>query len=298
MKIIQHRKIFYIFSAILILVSIAALSLWRLNVGIDFTGGTLMEVRFLNERPSNDQIRQRLSSIDLGNLTLQTTENNGLILRFKEVGEAAHLEIIQALAGQDVPPAEVLEEERFDSIGPAIGQELKRKTYWAIGLSLIGILIFIALAFRKVSKPVASWKYGLAAIIALAHDILIVVGVFAVLGRFLNVEIDLAFVAALLTILGYSVNDTIVVFDRIRENLKHSSWDGFEETLNASVNQTMTRSINTSLTTLFVLGAVFLFGGTTIKFFILALIIGIVSGTYSSIFLATPFLLWWIKKRR
>lgn len=298
MQIIQHRKIFYIFSGMLMLASIIALSLWRLNFGIDFTGGTLMEVRFLNERPSNDQIRQRLSSIDLGNLTLQTTENNGLILRFKEVGEAAHLEIIQALAGQDVPPAEVLEEERFDSIGPAIGQELKRKTYWAIGLSLIGILIFIALAFRKVSKPVASWKYGLAAIIALAHDILIVVGVFAVLGRFLNVEIDLAFVAALLTILGYSVNDTIVVFDRIRENLKYSSWDGFEETLNASINQTMTRSINTSLTTLFVLGAVFLFGGTTIKFFILALIIGIVSGTYSSIFLATPFLLWWIKKRR
>lgn len=297
MKIIQHRKIFYTFSGILILASVAALSLWRLNFGIDFTGGTLMEVRFFNERPSNDEVRNRLSSIDLGNLILQPTENNGLILRFKEVGEATHLEIMQALAGQDMPPAEVLEEQRFDSIGPAIGQELKRKAYWAIGLALVSILIYIAWAFRKVSKPVASWKYGLSAILALAHDILIVLGIFAVLGRFYRIEIDLPFIAALLTILGYSVNDTIVVFDRIRENLKHSSWDDFEQTLNTSVNQTLTRSINTSLTTLFVLGAIFLFGGVTIKYFILALIIGIVSGTYSSIFLATPFLLWWIRKK-
>lgn len=297
MKIIKYRKIFYIFSGTLVAASILALILWQLNFGIDFTGGTIMEVNFLAERPNNDQIKEKLKDVDLGNVVLQPTQDKGLILRFKNVDETVHQEILKKLAG-DQTPDKILEETRFDSIGPAIGRELKVKAYWAIGLSLVSILIYIAWAFRKVSRPVASWKYGLAAILALFHDLLITIGVFSVLGHFLNVEVDLTFVAALLTILGYSINDTIVVFDRIRENLKYSSWDDFEKTLDFSVNQTMARSINTTLTTLMPLFALYFIGGTTLHWFALALIIGITLGAYSSIFQATPFLLWWIKKKK
>ena len=187
-----------------------------------------------------------------------------------------------------------IEELRFDSVGPSIGQELKRKSLYAIITVLIAIVLYIAWAFRKVSKPVASWKYGMTAIIALFHDVMIVLGVFAVLGRFLDMEINTAFVAAILTVLGYSVNDTIVVFDRIRENLPRSDED-FESTVNISVNQTLRRSINTSLTTLLVLLSIFFFGGTTIRDFVLALSIGVFIGTYSSIFLASPVLVVWEK---
>lgn len=296
MKIIRYRKIFYVFSGTLVLMSIVSLILWQLNFGIDFTGGTLMEVNFIAERPSNDQVREKLKDLNLGNLILQPTAERGLILRFKEVNEETHQKILSQLS-EDKPATDVLEERRFDSIGPAIGQELKQKTYWAIAVSLIAILIYIAWAFRHVSKPVASWKYGLAAVLALFHDILITVGVFSVLGHFYKVEVDLAFVAALLTILGYSINDTIVVFDRIRENLKYSSWDNFESTLEVSVNQTIARSINTTLTTLMPLFAIFFLGGPTLHYFALALMIGITLGAYSSIFQATPFLLWWTRKK-
>jgi len=297
MKIIKYRKIFYIFSGALVLTSIVGLVLWQLNFGIDFTGGTIMEVNFLNQRPDNNYIREQLKNVDIGNIVLQPTGNQGLILRFKNIDEIVHQQILKQLAG-DKPVAQTMEEIRFDSIGPAIGQELKTKTYWAIGLSLISILIYIAWAFRKVSRPVASWNYGIAAIIALFHDVLITLGVFAFLGHFFNIEVDLAFVAAILTILGYSINDTIVVFDRIRENLKYSSWDNFEATLDLSVNQTMARSVGTTLTTLFPLFTIFLVGGATLHWFALALIIGITLGAYSSIFQATPFLLWWVKKRK
>ncbi|OIO47654.1 MAG: protein translocase subunit SecF [Candidatus Portnoybacteria bacterium CG06_land_8_20_14_3_00_39_12] len=297
MEIIKYRKIFYIFSGLLVAASVLALVLWQLNFGIDFTGGTIMEINFLAERPSNDQIREKIKDVDLGSVVLQPTQDKGLILRFKNIDETVHQDILKKLASEQTPD-KVLEETRFDSIGPAIGQELKVKAYWAIGLSLIAILIYIAWAFRKVSRPVASWKYGLAAILALFHDLLITIGVFSILGHFLNVEIDLAFIAALLTILGYSINDTIVVFDRIRENLKYSSWDDFEQTLDTSVNQTMARSINTTLTTLMPLFALYFIGGATLHWFALALIIGITLGAYSSIFQATPFLLWWIKKKK
>lgn len=297
MRIIKYRKIFYIFSGILVIASILALVLWRLNFGIDFTGGTIMEVNFLTERPGNDQIREKLKDVDLGNVILQPTQDKGLILRFKNVDETIHQEILKKLAGEQTPD-KILEETRFDSIGPAIGRELKVKAYWAIGLSLVSILIYIAWAFRKVSRPVASWKYGLAAILALFHDVLITIGVFAFLGHFFHIEVDLAFVAAILTILGYSINDTIVVFDRIRENLKYSSWDNFEDTLDSSVSQTMARSINTTLTTEFPLFTIYFIGGATLHYFALALMIGIFLGAYSSIFQATPFLLWWIKKKK
>jgi preprotein translocase subunit SecF len=183
---------------------------------------------------------------------------------------------------------------RFDSVGPVIGDETKQKSIWAIFLLIILILIYIAWAFRRISRPLKSWQYGVAAIIALVHDVLISMGAISLLGHFLNIEVGAPFVAALLTILGYSVNDTIVVFDRIRENIlrKGSTFD-FAEIINKSVAQTFVRSLNTSLTVLFALSAVFIFGGETIHYFALTLIIGIAVGTYSSIFIASPLLFSW-----
>ena len=185
------------------------------------------------------------------------------------------------------------EEKQFDSVGPVVGQELKRRAYIAIGTVLFLIVIYIAFAFRKVSRPVAPWKYGLAAIIALFHDIFIPTGIFSILGHYLGVEIDLLFVTGLLTILGFSVHDTIVVFDRIRENLRKGLGKNFEETVNISVNQTITRSINTSLTVFLTLLAIFIFGGASVKYFALLLMIGVFFGTYSSIFVASSLLVTW-----
>ena len=190
-----------------------------------------------------------------------------------------------------------VEELHFETIGPSIGKELKRRATYAIVIALLVIIAYIAWSFRRVSKPVASWKYGVAAIVALFHDVILVVGVFALLGRYAGIEIDTAFIAALLTVLGYSVNDTIVVLDRVRENLPRSNED-FLGTVNASINQTLARSINTTLTTVLALIALLLFGGETIRYFILALTIGIASGAYSSIFIAAPILVIWEKWQR
>ena len=182
---------------------------------------------------------------------------------------------------------------RFDSVGPVVGQELKSKAWQAIVLASICIILYIAWAFRKVSRPVSSWKFGVTAVVTLLHDVLVVFGVFVILGELAQVEMDALFITALLTILGFSVHDTIVVFDRIRENLTRSYSDNFESCVNDSLNQTLARSINTSLTTLLVLLAILFFGGDSIKYFVLALILGIFIGTYSSIFVASQLLLVW-----
>ncbi len=218
-----------------------------------------------------------------------------MILRFQETAEEVHQNILtklNQLAGENN-----LEELRFDSVGPSIGQELKRKSLYAIFFVLLAMLIYITYAFRKVSKPISSWKYGTAAIIAMFHDALITIGVFSILGHFYNIEINTPFVAAILTVLGYSVHDTIVVFDRIRENLPRSSED-FEGTVNISLNQTLGRSLSTSFTVLLVLAAIIFFGGSSIRTFALALAIGIFIGTYSSIFVASPLLVVWEKMKK
>src|SRR3989339_122585 len=266
-QIIQKRGIWITISTILVALSIIALFIWGLKFGIDFTGGSLLEVRFKNERPAINDVQKAVEDLDLGSLITQNVGDQGTILRFQNISEDKHQE------------------------------ELKRKSITAIVIVLIVIVLYIAWAFRKVSRPVASWKYGISAIIALFHDVIIVVGAFAVLGRFYGIEVNAPFVAAILTVLGYSVNDTIVVFDRVRENLPKSD-DNFEETINTSVNDTITRSINTSFTTILVLLAIFFFGGDSIKDFVLALSIGIFIGTYSSIFLASPILVIWEKVTR
>jgi len=292
-KIIQNRKIWLSVSSVLVAASVVVLIVFGLNFGIDFTGGGLLEVRFLGgEKPSTEEIKTALNDLDLGSLTVQPTEDNGVLLRFQDISEAKHQEILRRL--NVLNKKSNIEELRFDSVGPSIGEELKRKSVYAIFFVLIAIVLYIAWAFRKVSKPIASWKYGVIAIITLFHDVMITIGVFVILGRYFNVEINAPFVAAILTVLGYSVNDTIVIFDRIRENLPKSD-ENFEKTINISVNQTFARSINTSLTTILVLLSIVFFGGQTIKSFALALSIGVFVGTYSSIFLAAPLLVVWEK---
>lgn len=298
-KIIQKRKIWIAISTFCVVFSVVSLAVWGLNFGIDFTGGSLLEIKFFNARPSVNEIQDVISDLDLGSLVVQPVGENGMILRFQDINEETHQNILKRLGGIGFKEGteNSIEELRFDSVGPSIGQELKQKSLYAIIIVLVAIVLYIAWAFRKVSKPVASWKYGLTAIIALFHDVLITMGVFAILGHFYDIEINTAFVAAILTVLGYSVNDTIVVFDRIRENLPKSD-DNFEDTINISVNQTITRSINTSATTLLVLLSILFFGGVTIKDFVLALSIGVFIGTYSSIFLASPILVIWEKMKR
>lgn len=273
--------------------SILAIVLWGLNFGIDFTGGTLMELNFEGARPSNPAIREKLSTLGLEGLTIQPTGSSMVLLRTKEINEETHQIILEEL-GKLNPN---LEELRFESIGPTIGKELKKRAFLSIGLVLVLIIIYIAWVFRRISRPVSSWRYGVIAVAALFHDILITCGVFAALGHFLGAEIDTPFVAALLTILGYSVNNTIVVFDRTRENLLTGVRE-FAEVVNMSINQTLIRSFNTSLTTLLVLMAIYFFGGETIKYFILALIVGILAGTFSSAFIVSPLLVSWNNWKR
>ena len=411
-KIVQKRKIWFAFSALLISASLIALLSCGLKFGIDFTGGTLMEFSFKNETLNSQEIRDALADLDLGEINVQFSGEKNVLLRFKDVDEDTHQKILSALdsaisgendTDEEIPPTPLsergskiiedenleenkennneesniegteeskpfsglikkalaadeeiisnieeteeteetegsgievitssgeeinidvedinlsdieseeidlgamtgtggenanIEEKRFNSIGPVIGNELKEKAVLAIVIALIAIVLYNGFAFRKVSFPVSSFKYGIIATIALFHDVIITLGVFSVLGYFYNVEIGIPFVAAILAILGYSVNDTIVVFDRTRENLLKSGIDDFEKIVNKSVNETLVRSINTSFTTLIVLAVLYLFGGDTIKYFVVALMVGISAGTYSSIFIASPLLVTWQK---
>ncbi|KKS16481.1 MAG: Protein translocase subunit SecF [Parcubacteria group bacterium GW2011_GWB1_41_6] len=291
MNFIGRRKITYFISGSLVGLSVVGLLLWGLNLGIDFTGGSLLEIGYSENPPSIQEIKDVLGKYNLGELKIQPAGDSGFILRFKNIDEKTHQEILAGLTAEK----NSLIEKRFVSIGPVIGQELKQKSLLALILVGLMIVAYIAFAFRKVSKPVSSWKYGVAAVLALAHDVLIPTGVFSFLGHFYGLEIDILFVTALLTILGFSVHDTIVVFDRIRENLKKRKEDSFEKAVNVSINETLTRSVITSLTVLFVLFALFFLGSQSVKYFSLALILGVSFGTYSSIFLASPLLVTWQK---
>jgi len=289
LNIIGKRKIYYAMSAIFIVASIIALLLWGLKFGIDFKGGSLLEVAYSdNKRPETNQIIDSLKSLKLNDLRVSPVGDSGVNFRFRETDEATHQEIVKILGGN-------IEERRFSSIGPTIGTELKQKSIKAIIIVLFGISLYIAWAFRKVSRPLSSWRYGIVTLIALFHDLIIPVGLFAFLGHFYGVEIGTNFIVALLVILGFSVHDTIVVFDRIRENLKRYASLDFAPLVNQSVNETLVRSISTSFTVLLTLLALYVFGGESLKYFILALMVGIFSGTYSSIFIASPLLVSWFK---
>jgi len=296
-NIISKIKYAYIFSITLMIVSVAVLFMWGLKFGIDFTGGTLMEVKYAAAVPSNQEIQNELSGLDLKSLTIQPTQNNSIMLRYASEDDKINQDVLKKIL-EKYPDAQQL---RVDYINSSVSKELKSKSLLAIFWAIVGIMAYIAWAFRKVSRPVASWKYGAGAVIALIHDILITVGAFVLLGHFKNIEVGIPFIAALLTILGFSVHDTIVVYDRTRENLlKSSSKEKFPEIVNRSLNETLVRSINTSLTVFITLLAIYFFGGESIRDFSLALIIGVFFGTYSSIFIASALLVtsynWQIKK--
>ena len=291
MFIVNNRKIFFTLSGLLIAGSIVAMVVFGFNFGIDFKGGSILEVSYANGRPAQDVIKTELDKLNLGAYTLSPVGNSNYVLKARDITPAEKTSIEQALSTDQANPAK---EESFNSIGPTVGAELRSKALLSIALVVICIVLFITFAFRKVSFPVSSWKYGLATIIALAHDVIIPTGVFIVWSHFYGGQIDLLFVTALLAILGYSVHDTIVVFDRVRENLRLSqsskSKETFEQTVGASVTQTMGRSINTSLTIFLSLVALYFIGGESTKDFAFVLLIGIITGTYSSIFIASPLL--------
>jgi len=281
---IEKRKIFYTLSGLLSLLSIISILAFGLNLGIDFKGGSILEVEY-EEVPALETVREALK--DLEEVSLQRRGENILVLKTKEISEETHQSILEKLNQLgDIKEGS----ESFESIGPAIGQELKSRTKIVVSLALLCILLYIAFSFRKISRPVKSYIYGLTSLIALFHDVLIPLGVFAVLGRYYGVEITIPIITAFLTVFGYSINDSVVVFDRVRENLRKLKTTDFKETIDQSLKQSITRSLNTSLTTLIALFSIFLFGGATLRFFSLALILGIALGTYSSLFLATPLL--------
>ncbi len=290
MFVVTYRKIFYAISVLLIAFSVFAVSFWGLNFGIDFKGGSILEVEFDAGLSVSDTVihgvLEKNGQTDALVRTTETGTKSGYIVRTKALPEPERQAIaadFKTLGG---------EVTRFDSVGPILGQELQKKAISSIIFVLIAILLFITYAFRHVSLPVSSWKYGSVALVALAHDVIIPTGVFAFLGRNGGYEVDALFITALLVILGFSIHDTIVVFDRTRENLKNGELKrhSFEHVVGMSVQETFSRSINTSLTTIIALVVLWFLGPVTVKNFSLTLIIGIVVGTYSSIFIGSPLL--------
>lgn len=299
LPIIKLKKIPYIVSSVLFVVSLGLLVTIGLKPGIDFTGGTLMQVQFSESRPEIVEVQTSLSALPtLGSVQVQPTDGGSHILKMRFITEDEREEILDTLRADFVTDTNEIRQERLDVIGPSISAHLRSRALTAAFVVIIAIVFYVAYAFRKVSSSVQSWKYGLTAIVALVHDVVITMGVFTLLGYYFGIEIDIPFVVALLTIIGYSVNDTIVVFDRIREVQLTEKNMKFDAVIEKGVSDTLVRSLNTSLTTLLVLGSLFLFGGDSIHYFSLTLIVGIVLGTYSSIFLASPLLFEWYKRTK
>ncbi|KKR00678.1 MAG: Protein translocase subunit SecF [Candidatus Nomurabacteria bacterium GW2011_GWF2_40_31] len=298
MFIIKYKKIFVGISVILVILSLLALFSFGLNIGIDFKGGALTEVAYKFTRPNQESLNKSLESLNFGFITLQPTGDLGYIAKSRSLSDSEHAELLKTLSQNDTK--NTVTEVSFNSIGPSVGRELTRKAIIAIILVSLAIICFIAFAFRKVSNlsatgshGVASWKYGLIAIVTLLHDVAIPVGLFATLAYFYGAELNTLFVVAILTILGLSVSDTIVIFDRIRENLKNENKESkmnFSEIVGKSLEQSYVRSISTSFTVILVLLALFFFGPVSTKYFALMLTAGMFFGTYSSIFLASPLL--------
>lgn len=289
MNILRYRKLYFWVSGLLLGASIASIALFELKLGIDFTGGSILEVAYETERPSSQEVREALQGLSLGTVQVQLAGDRNVIVRMKDIGENTHQEVLSKLEGS--------KELRFESIGPVIGRELARKTFVIIALSLFIIIVYVAFAFRKIAQPVYPWHWSLASLLALVHDLLIPLGVLAALGYVRGVEFTIPAVVALLTVVGYSINNNIVVFDRVRENIFKKKEPTLELTVNLSIKETLSRNLATSLTTLLPLLAIFFFGGETLKTFSLTLSIGIGTSLYSSVLFAPAFLLKLFDKR-
>lgn len=282
MFIVNYRKIFFAVSALFVVAGIFSMFKYGFNTGIDFKGGSIIEVEYTADRPDLDAIHASLQK-DFSDAHIQTVGEKGVFVRARDLTNDEHTKLLTELSMNGKAQ---LTEKQFNSIGPTIGKELRSKAWYAIVAVILGIVLFIAFAFRKVSAPISSWRYGLITLVALTHDIIIPAGLFAYLGK----EVNSLFVVALLSILGISVHDKIVVFDRIRENLKNKFSNDFSQTVGESLRQTFARSVNTSLTILIVLGALWYFGPASTKDFALLLFTGVAIGTYSSVFFASPLL--------
>lgn len=286
LNIIRHSRLWVACSGVLLALAVICVAVFGLHEGIDFTGGSLLSI----EVPADVTQESVRTTIEATGFTpiVQTASDGSMLIRVPPLTEDEHQRVLSALRSAHGDVTEL----QFDSVGPTVGAELKKQAIVAIVLVLVLIAVYIAWAFRRVSEPVASWKYGLITLIAAAHDVIIPLGVFAVLGKVFGYEADTAFVAALLTILGYSINDTIVVFDRTRENLYRHRHDEttFAATVNASINETLARSLNTTLCVLIPVLAIVIFGGESTRGFAITLLAGILAGAYSSIFVASPLL--------
>lgn len=289
MFIIKYKKIFVSISLVLLTLAIGATVYFGLPLGIDFRGGALTEVIYTSGRPGIEAVQDVLAKQNIGAVHLQPIGEDGYAIKTRALSESERQTVLQSLTIDKAQPAQ---EKSFTSIGPSVGRELTRKAIVSIILVAFGIVFFIAYAFRKVTRPISSWKYGFIAITTLLHDVIIPVGVFAALASTYRAEVDTLFVVAILTILGLSVSDTIVVFDRVRENVREGTYKSFAETVGHSIDQAFTRSINTSLTVIIALLALFFFGPASTKVFALMLTAGMFFGTYSSIFLASPLLVY------
>ncbi len=291
MDVIAKRNIFLGFSGIIVVASIVAIIVFGLKPGIDLIGGTQWNIVVKNGGANEASIRETLVGTSDKEILVKTASDGSYLIRMIDTGEGIHREYLTALTAKFGE----IEEKSFSSIGPAIGSELRTKAIWAIIFVLFGISLYIAFAFRKVSRPIQSWKYGVSTLITLFHDVIIPAGLLAVLGKIKGIEIDTNFIVALLVVMGFSVHDTIVVFDRIRENilLARGKNINLKDVINFSIKETMVRSINTSLTLILVLFAMILFGPTPLFYFILTIMVGTIFGTYSSIFVASPLLYIW-----
>ncbi len=289
-------KIMFFISMAMVILAVAAIGFYGLKFGVDFKGGSVLDVSFEKQSPSAVEITDLIKNIKgINNVSSTPTGDKGMTVRLNEIDESVHQGILKTLSEKYGR----ITENRFDSIGPTIGSELKGKSVNAVIVLVLAISTYIAIVFRKMSRVLSPWVMSVATLIALLHDVVIPIGVFSVLGHFYGVEISAVFVAAILTILGYSVSDTVVVFDRVRENvLRYGSTESFDKLVHKSIIQTLSRSLNTNFTTLLSLVAIYFFGGESVKYFALALIIGIFLGAYSSISVASPILVWFNKGRR
>lgn len=290
-NLMGKKLIFFIISFLIILPGTISLIKYGLNLGIDFSGGVLMEYRF-EKQVEKEDLESAINSSGLNVSSIVDSGSHTYIIKAKPAGEG---EILESQKKVEEKFGKVTV-ERVESVGPIIGAETTKNALIAIIAASVMIVLYLAFSFRKVPSPTSPWRFGIVAVAALLHDVLVVVGVFSILGHYLDVEIDILFVSALLTIIGFSVHDTIVVFDRIRENLPKHLSKKFVEVANISIIQTLARSLGTSLTVVFVLLALLLFGGESIRWFVVALLVGIISGTYSSIFNATALLVLWEEK--
>ncbi len=298
MSIIRYRNIFFAVTGTLVVAAIVSLAVLGLRVGIDFAGGSLVEIRYDGIRPPQEAAESILRDAGFENFSLRQSGENGYTLRAPTLSDEQRSGL-SAMFSYQGGTARI---DQLTEVGPTIGTELRNKAFIALALVLLCILLFVAFAFRKVSQPVSSWVYGLIALVALLHDVIVPMGFFAFLGYLTGAQVDTLFVTAVLTILGFSVHDTIVVFDRVRENLRinqeRNRREDFAETAGRSLGQTFVRSINTSLTVLFTLLVLYFIGPESTRVFALTLFVGIAAGTYSSIFLATPLLVAVEKWRR